>query len=230
MVNMKNIKFIGFDADDTLWINEPFFRNTEKEFLQLFTEIDSEILFEKLNEIEINNISIYGYGIKSFVLSMLETATELSESLNKEKVKSIIELGKKMLNKPVDLLPGVIESLEYLYPNYRLLLLTKGDLVDQERKLKKSGLEKYFHHIEIMSEKDIDSYLKLFKKLNINANEFLMIGNSLKSDIVPVIEAGGYGVHIPFHTTWVYEKIKKENYPKKKFYKISNLLDIKSLV
>ncbi len=227
---MKNIKYVGFDADDTLWINEPFFRDTEKDFLNIFPELDSKILFDELNDTEIRNISIYGYGIKSFVLSMLETASKLSKNLDNDKVNSIINLGKIMLNKPVDLLPGVIEVLEYLSGKYKLFLLTKGDLVDQERKLRKSGLEKYFHYIEIMSEKKTESYLNLFDKTDINPAEFLMIGNSLKSDVVPVIRAGGYGVHIPFHTTWVHEEIDEKDIPERNYYKISNLLDIVTLV
>ena len=227
---MKNIKYIGFDADDTLWINEPFFRDTEKDFLKLFPEIDSEILFNKLNSTEINNISIYGYGIKSFVLSMLETASQLSDDINSKKVESILNLGKIMLNKPVELLPGVIEALDYLSKKYKLLLLTKGDLVDQERKLKKSGLMEYFHHIEIMSEKSDESYLNLFTEINISPSKFLMIGNSLKSDIVPVINVGGYGIHIPFHTTWIHEGIRAEDYPKKNYLKIGNLSEISSLI
>lgn len=227
---MKNVKYVGFDADDTLWINEPFFRDTEKDFLKIFPELDSKMLFNELNDTEIRNISIYGYGIKSFVLSMLETASKLSRNIDNAKVNSIINLGKTMLNKPVDLLPGVIEALDYLSGKYKLFLLTKGDLVDQERKLRKSGLEKYFHYIEIMSEKKTESYLNLFDKTDINPEEFLMIGNSLKSDVVPVIRAGGYGVHIPFHTTWVHEEIDEKDIPKKNYYKISNLLDIVTLI
>jgi putative hydrolase of the HAD superfamily len=145
------------------------------------------------------------------MLSMIETALRISgEKMPIALVEKIIQIGQEMLGKPVDLLPGVKEVLQSLQGKYRIVLATKGDLVDQERKLQKSGLEGFFHHIEIMSEKRASDYEKLIKHLDIQASEFLMIGNSLKSDILPVLELGGYGIHVPFHTTWVHEQVDHE--------------------
>jgi putative hydrolase of the HAD superfamily len=154
---------------------------------------------------------LYGYGIKGFMLSMIETALRISgEKMPIALVEKIIQIGQEMLGKPVDLLPGVREVLESLQGKYRIVLATKGDLVDQERKLQKSGLEGFFHHIEIMSEKRTSDYEKLIGHLDIQASEFVMIGNSLKSDILPVLELGGYGIHVPFHTTWIHEQVDHE--------------------
>jgi putative hydrolase of the HAD superfamily len=166
---------------------------------------------KELYRTEITNLSLYGYGIKGFMLSMIETALRISgEKMPIALVEKIIQIGQEMLGKPVDLLPGVKEVLQSLQGKYRIVLATKGDLVDQERKLQKSGLEGFFHHIEIMSEKRTSDYEKLIKHLDIQASEFLMIGNSLKSDILPVLELGGYGIHVPFHTTWVHEQVDHE--------------------
>jgi putative hydrolase of the HAD superfamily len=166
---------------------------------------------KELYRTEIANLSLYGYGIKGFMLSMIETALRISgEKMPIALVEKIIQIGQEMLGKPVDLLPGVREVLQSLQGKYRIVLATKGDLVDQERKLQKSGLEGFFHHIEIMSEKRASDYEKLIKHLDIQASEFLMIGNSLKSDILPVLELGGYGIHVPFHTTWVHEQVDHE--------------------
>jgi putative hydrolase of the HAD superfamily len=163
---------------------------------------------KELIKIEIKNIPLYGYGIKAFVLSMIETALVITDNkVNPDLISSIIDYGKEMLNKPVVLLPGIEEVLHKLSGRYKLVVATKGDLLDQERKLKKSGLENYFHHIEVMSEKAIADYQKLIKHLDISPNEFFMVGNSLKSDILPVIKLGGYAAHIPYHTTWVLEQV-----------------------
>jgi putative hydrolase of the HAD superfamily len=166
---------------------------------------------KELYRTEIGNLSLYGYGIKGFMLSMIETALRISgEKMPISLVEKIIQIGQEMLSKPVDLLPGVAEVLKSLQGHYRIVLATKGDLVDQERKLQKSGLEGYFHHIEIMSEKRTSDYEKLIGHLDIQASEFVMIGNSLKSDILPVLELGGYGIHVPFHTTWIHEQVDHE--------------------
>ena len=206
---MKNIKVIAFDADDTLWVNEPYFRETEKQFSNLLKDyLPEETINSELLKTEINNISIYGYGIKGFMLSMIETVSRITNnSASLELINKIIELGKGMLNKPVELLDGVEVLLKKLNGDYKLVLATKGDLLDQERKLIKSGLEKHFHHIEVMSEKKTGDYKKLLKHLDCSPNEFLMIGNSLKSDILPVLEIGGKAIHVPFHTTWSHEEV-----------------------
>ena len=206
------IRVIAFDADDTLWINETYFREAEEKFASLLEDfLPQHAIMKELYRTEIANLSLYGYGIKGFMLSMIETALRISgEKMPIALVEKIIQIGQEMLGKPVDLLPGVKEVLQSLQGKYRIVLATKGDLVDQERKLQKSGLEGFFHHIEIMSEKRASDYEKLIKHLDIQASEFLMIGNSLKSDILPVLELGGYGIHVPFHTTWVHEQVDHE--------------------
>ncbi len=207
-----NIKVIAFDADDTLWDNEAFFRETENKFYALLEDyLPQHTVARELLTTEIANIGLYGYGIKGFMLSMIETAIRITDGTIRVKViEEVIGFGKELLQKPVTLLPGVEETLQTLKGKYRLVMATKGDLLDQERKLKKSKLESYFHHIEIMSEKKEDDYRKLIRHLDIAPNQFLMIGNSLKSDVLPVLNLGGHGIHIPYHTTWAHEKIDHE--------------------
>ena len=208
----RNIKVIAFDADDTLWVNEPFFRDAENEFCKLLKNyISKEDCKQLLFEVEIKNLPLYGYGIKPFTLSLIEAAIALSKNrIPLETVSKIIELGKEMLSKPIKLIDGIEETLIKLSSKYRLVMATKGDLLDQERKLKKSGLENYFHHIEVMSDKQPDNYQKLLQHLDITSNQFLMIGNSLKSDVLPVLEIGAYAINIPFHITWEHEKVTKK--------------------
>ena len=208
----RNIKVIAFDADDTLWVNEPFFRDAENEFCKLLKNyISKEDCKQLLFEVEIKNLPMYGYGIKPFTLSLIEAAITLSKNrIPLETVSKIIELGKEMLSKPIKLIDGIEETLIKLSSKYRLVMATKGDLLDQERKLKKSGLENYFHHIEVMSDKQPDNYQKLLQHLDITSNQFLMIGNSLKSDVLPVLEIGAYAIHIPFHITWEHEMVTKK--------------------
>ncbi len=209
----KNIKVIGFDADDTLWDNEPFFKELENEFCVLLeNHLSKSEISKKLFETEINNLQLYGYGVKAFMLSLIETALTITENkVSASVVHKIIDLGKKQLNKPVVLLDGVEKVLKILYnKGYKLIVATKGDLLDQERKLMKSALEKYFHHIEIMSEKKESDYSKLLNHLEIDANEFVMVGNSVKSDILPVVNIGGKGIHVPYHTMWAHEDVKPD--------------------
>lgn len=205
-----NLKVIAFDADDTLWVNEPYFRDSEERFYQLLGEFASQRSLERdLLKTEIDNLKFYGYGIKGFVLSMIETALKVTGNrLSIDVIEKIIALGKQMMDLPIELLDGVEEVLETLKDKYRLVVATKGDLVDQERKLRKSGIAHYFHHIEIMSEKDDANYQKLIRHLDIQPGELMMIGNSLKSDIIPVLNVGGYGVHVPYHITWAHEQIE----------------------
>lgn len=206
---MTKLKVIAFDADDTLWHNEAFFQETEKKFFELLENyLPQHTTARELLKTEIDNLPLYGYGIKAFMLSMIETAMRVTNNtIPNEAIERIISYGKEMLNMPVEVMDGVEEVLNQLKVKYRLVMATKGDLLDQERKLKKSGLEKYFHHIEIMSEKKEDDFLKLIKHLDISPNEFVMIGNSLKSDVMPVLALGGYGFHIPYHITWAHERV-----------------------
>lgn len=209
---MNNLKVIAFDADDTLWVNEPYFREVEDRFCALLEDyLPMHSSAKELFKVEMQNLELYGYGIKAFMLSMIETISVITESKGSLKlVEETIKLGKEMLEKPIELLEGVEDTLKALKGKYRLVVATKGDLLDQERKLRKSGLEEYFHHIEIMSEKRTADYQKLIKHLDIKPGEFMMIGNSVKSDILPVLELGGWGVHVPYHTTWAHELVDVE--------------------
>jgi putative hydrolase of the HAD superfamily len=205
-----DIKVIAFDADDTLWVNEPYFQNTEKKFCSLLEEfLPEQDLSRELLKIEIENLALYGYGIKGYILSMIETALKVTDNtITNEAIERIIGYGKELLNEPIELLDNVEEVLKALQGQYRIVVATKGDLLDQERKLKKSGLSHYFHHIEIMSEKGEEDYLKLIRHLDIRPEEFMMIGNSLKSDVIPVLNIGGHAIHVPYHTTWAHEHVE----------------------
>jgi len=228
---MKNIKVIAFDADDTLWVNEPYFRDTEQKFCNLLKDyLPEDSVNSLLLETEISNLAIYGYGIKGFMLSMIETVSKITNnSTSLELVNKIIDLGKEMLNKPVELLDGVEILLGKLNGDYRLVLATKGDLLDQERKLIKSGLEKHFHHIEVMSDKKTNDYKKLLKHLDCSPEHFLMVGNSVKSDIIPVLELGAKAVHVPFHTTWSHEEVK-ESLENLEYLEVENISEIITLL
>jgi putative hydrolase of the HAD superfamily len=208
---LSNIKAIAFDADDTLWVNEPFFRNAEQEFCELMKDfLDEEQCNRLLFEVEMQNLPLYGYGIKPFTLSLIEAAIRFSEGkVPISAINTLIDRGKEMLQEPIELLEGIKETLQQLNGGYRLVMATKGDLLDQERKLIKSGLEPYFHHIEIVSDKTEVQYRKLVKHLDVKPEEFLMVGNSVKSDILPVLNIGAHAFHIPFHTTWVHEEVKE---------------------
>lgn len=207
-----NIKVIAFDADDTLWDNENYFQEIEKKFCELMEEyLPQHSTARELLQIEIKNLPLYGYGIKAFMLSMIEAAMAISnKTIHVSVIEKIIEYGQELLQKPIEKLVGVDEVLESLKGRYRLVVATKGDLLDQERKLKKSGIEHYFHHTEIMSEKGEADFRKLIKHLDIQPENFLMIGNSLKSDVLPVLSIGGHAFHIPYHVTWGHEKIEYE--------------------
>ncbi len=228
----KNIKVIGFDADDTLWVNETYFREAELEFGQLLQQYETiNQIDQELFKIEIENLPIYGYGIKGFVLSMVEAALKISNhKISHKSMNAIIEIGKNMLNKPVELLDGVEEVLQTLSKTHRLIMATKGDLLDQERKLEKSGLIKYFHHIEVMSDKQITDYRKLLNHLDIKPEEFLMIGNSLKSDILPLIEIGANAIHVPFHTTWQHEVVHDNELQNIDYATLETISDVASLI
>ncbi|WP_300565414.1 HAD family hydrolase [Flavobacterium sp.] len=204
-----NLKVIAFDADDTLFVNEPYFEETEKKFCGLMEDyLSHQGLSQELFRIEIQNLSLYGYGIKGYILSMIEAAMKISNNtISIEIIEKIILYGKELLQKPIELLDGVEETLAALHGKYKLVVATKGDLKDQQSKLHRSGLGHYFHHIEVMSDKQELDYEKLIQRLDIKASEFFMIGNSLKSDVLPVLGIGGHAVHIPFHTTWAHEKI-----------------------
>jgi putative hydrolase of the HAD superfamily len=223
-------KIIAFDADDTLWHNEPYFDEAQDKFCELFGGYASkqELLRLILNH-QITNLPLYGFGIKAFTLSMIESALELTNhSISGQNIEKVLQIGKDLLQKPVELLPNVISVLEELKGTYKLIVATKGDLKDQHRKLHESGIGAYFHHIEVMSDKTELDYEKMLGRLDCQATDFLMIGNSLKSDVLPVLNIGGHAIHIPYHTTWEYEQIdfevEHENF--RAFEKITDVLQL----
>lgn len=224
---MNSVHTIAFDADDTLWVNETYFQEAETAFCELFKdELPNKMVSEKLFATEMKNLHLYGYGVKGFMLCMIETAGSFSTGIaHGSVIENIIEIGHNLLQKPVELLDGVAETLDQLKDRYRLVVATKGDLLDQERKLAKSGLQDYFHHIEIMSDKRITDYQKLIRHLDCNPENFLMVGNSIKSDILPVLETGGYAAHIPYHLTWAHEHHEQKP-ESERFVELKNIREI----
>ncbi|MDN3705859.1 HAD family hydrolase [Myroides ceti] len=212
------INTIAFDADDTLWINEPYFQEAEKQFCELLNNyLSPDLVSQELFTTEMKNLHLYGYGVKGFVLCMIETANRISNhTVSLKRIDEIIAIGHDLLQKPVELMKGVTETLGQLKGKYKLIVATKGDLLDQERKLKKSGLQGYFHHIEIMSDKKTTDYQKLLHHLDCKPENFLMLGNSVKSDIIPVLSLGAYAAHIPYEVTWTHEQheqtVKHDNF------------------
>lgn len=228
---IEGVRKIGLDADDTLWVNELYFRETEQAFYALLADFaDKETIASELYQTEMQNMALYGYGVKAFILSVIETAHRITHGrVPAEIVGRIIELGKEQLSKPVELLPGVEDTLNALVGSYELILVTKGDLLDQERKLKSSGLEHLFHHVEIMSDKTEDEYRKLLNHIDLRADEFLMVGNSLRSDILPPLALGSYAVFVPYHTTWEHERVD-EPIVHPRFYTVETLWDVIGLL
>ncbi len=211
------ITTIGLDADDTLWHNETIFRLSQKRFAELLGDhADEPVMMERLAEVERRNLRLYGYGIKGFTLSMLETAMELCDGeAPPHIVREILAAGREMLVHPVETLPGVDEVLAELVEQYRLVLITKGDLMDQERKLAASGLGELFAAVEIVSEKDRGTYHRVFQRHGSGAAEAVMAGNSMRSDVLPALEAGAYACHIPYEITWAHELANApENHPR----------------
>ncbi|HBF29468.1 HAD family hydrolase [Rhizobium sp.] len=202
---------IGLDADDTLWQNEHYYRLTEEHFRSLLKDYaDPQVVSERLLEAEKRNLAYYGFGIKGFTLSMIETALEITEGRASGKViGDILAIGRDLLSHPVETLPGVADVLEALSGRYFLVLITKGDLFDQERKLAQSGLGDFFDAVEIVSDKNATTYRRVFSKHGDEPERAMMVGNSLKSDIVPALAVGAWGVFIPHALTWVLEHVEK---------------------
>lgn len=198
---------IGFDADDTLWHNERFFRMTQDRFAELLADFaDQDHLEERLLEAEKRNLGHYGFGVKGFVLSMIETAIEVTEErVPATVISELMEAGREMLNHPIDLLPHAAEAVAHCAENHRVLLITKGDLLDQERKLAQSGLGDLFDGVEIVSDKRQSVYEDIFARHGDGADLGMMVGNSMKSDVVPMVDAGGWGVYVPHGLTWALE-------------------------
>lgn len=226
------IKVIGFDADDTLWKNEDFFRAAEDRFAVILSDFGSEVkLKEELFQTEMDNLKILGYGVKAMIISMVETAVRVTENkVSADIISQIIGFGKEILYQPIELLPGVEEVLQTLHGKHQLIVATKGDLLDQEQKLIRSSLSEYFHHIEIMSDKNVHSYKKLLLHLDIRPEEFVMIGNSLRSDILPPLELGCYTIHVPYDLTWQHEKNVDMIPVSDRFHEVAKLMDIISII
>ena len=208
----RNIKVVAFDADDTLWVNETYFHEAEHRFQELMKPYlpDYETAKYLLN-IERENLNVYGYGIKSFMLSMIEAGMKISnDQIDLETIKEIIAIGKEQLQKPVEILENVESVLKALKGKYKLILATKGDLHDQERKIEKSGIAHYFDYVEVLSEKNEAHYTKLLEHIGVSPEQFVMIGNSVKSDILPILALGGHAIHIPFYVTWGLEQVDKK--------------------
>jgi putative hydrolase of the HAD superfamily len=203
------IELVALDADDTLWHNEPIFRTTQGQFRDLLARyVEPDLVDARLDETERRNLQHFGYGVKGFVLSMIETALDLTDGrLDGSDVRTIIGWGRDMLRSPVELLDGARQAVEALAAEFRLILLTKGDLFHQESKLARSGLGPFFTGVEIVSEKDPEVYRAVMRRYGVRPEEFVMVGNSLKSDVLPVLEAGAHAVFVPYAITWVHERV-----------------------
>jgi putative hydrolase of the HAD superfamily len=225
---MAKIRMVGFDGDDTLWHSETRFHVTQGEFRDLLRRhLPEADVDTRLDQMERQNLAIYGYGVKSFTLSMLETAIELTEGrIPASDLEVILGWGKRMLTMPTELLADVEETLRLLNSDRDLLLITKGDLFDQESKLARSGLGELFLGVEVLSEKDVDSYRRVLKRRGVDASEFVMVGNSLRSDVVPVVALGGRAVHIPYEVTWHHEHVPEDELPEHGWQRISRMAEL----
>jgi len=209
MTSQDSIRLVGFDGDDTLWRSEDYYHAAQADFeriVQSYVDLHDTSTHERLYAVEMRNLALFGYGVKSMTLSMLEAAVEITQArISAADLHRIIALGKELLRHPVELLPGIREAVEAIAAEHEVVLITKGDLFHQENKVKQSGLADLFHRIEIVSEKDASTYARVLGEFDLPASRFAMIGNSLRSDIAPVLELGGWGVYMPYHVTWAHE-------------------------
>ncbi|MGO1072070.1 HAD family hydrolase [Lysobacter sp. CA199] len=208
-MSTSSLRMVGFDADDTLWRSQDYFDQAQLEFEAIvgaYVDLHDARLHERLYAIEKNNIGVFGYGVKGMTLSMIEAAVEITgQRISAADLHRIVELGKDLLRHPVEILPGIPEAVAQIAAEYEVVLITKGDLFHQEAKVKQCGLADLFRRIEIVSEKDIETYARLLREFELPASQFVMVGNSLRSDIAPVLALGGWGIHVPYHTTWAHE-------------------------
>lgn len=222
------VRVVGFDGDDTLWHSESHFEVTQNEFRDLLKRhVPDADSGKHLAETEMRNLSVYGYGVKSFTLSMLETAIQLTQGrIPADDLEVILGWGKRMLTEPTRLLDGADRTLRELSKRYDLLLITKGDLFDQEGKLARSGLADLFLAVEILSEKDVESYGGVFKRHGVKPDEFVMVGNSLRSDVAPVVALGARAVHIPYHVTWQHEQVPEDSIPSHRWRSAASVAEL----
>lgn len=206
---MARIRWVGFDGDDTLWRSEDYYRAAEAEFERIigqYIDLTDSRTLQHLLQVERRNLRIFGYGAKGMTLSMLEAAVELtSDRITGSDVRRIIDIGRATLEHPVELIDGVRDAVQSIAVRHDIVLITKGDLFHQESKIEQCGLADLFHRVEVVSEKDPPTYARVLRELEVEAREFVMIGNSLRSDIAPVVAIGGWGIHIPYHLTWSHE-------------------------
>ncbi len=226
------VRVVGFDGDDTLWHSETRFHVTQGEFRDLLKRhVPDADVDTRLAEMEMKNLSIYGYGVKSFTLSMIETAIELTQArIPTADIEVILGWGKRMLMEPTRLLDGVEATLRELSGRYDLLVITKGDLFDQESKLARSGLGDLFLGVEILSEKNVETYGGVFHRRAIKPEDFVMVGNSLRSDIVPVVALGGHAFHIPYEVTWHHENVPEEELPKQGWRRLATIRELPAAI
>ncbi|QKZ11601.1 HAD family hydrolase [Spirosoma sp. KUDC1026] len=228
MLRPESLKLIAFDADDTLWVNEPNYVNVQQTLSELLAHyVDPKQMIDRFYVTQIKNLDLFGYGAKGFMLSMIETAIELTNgAVTGAEIQQIIDVSKSLLNYPIDVLDGVHEVLDTLSRRYDLMIITKGDLFDQESKIARSGVGNYFKHMEIVSEKDPAAYRRILQRYGIQPSEFLMIGNSVKSDILPVLEIGAWAVHVPFEITWGHELVPGERLAGRTFPRMTTIREV----
>jgi putative hydrolase of the HAD superfamily len=226
------IELVALDADDTLWHNEPLYTSCREQFHALLARYIPDGTFEQqLYDVEMRNLAHFGYGVKGFVLSMIETAIELTDGrVAAADIARIIGWGRDMLGAPIELLDGVPDAVEALAADYTIILVTKGDLPHQETKLARSGLGHLFRGIEIVSEKDPAVYRRIMDRYDVAPDRFVMVGNSLRSDILPVIQAGGHAVYVPYSISWVHERVPAEALVDVHFHEIPHLRDLPALL
>lgn len=222
---------VALDADDTLWHNEPLYRDARDRFCALLNRHDPGLIDEHLYAVERRNLAHFGYGVKGFVLSLIETGLDLSgDRLDGADVRKIIEWGREMLASPVELLDGAREVVETLAQRYSLILVTKGDLFHQESKLARSGLGGFFSGVEIVSEKDVQTYRTVMARYGVAPEQFIMVGNSLRSDVLPALEAGAHAVYVPYELTWVHERVAPELLDGAHYHEIEHLRELPALL
>jgi putative hydrolase of the HAD superfamily len=226
------IDLVALDADDTLWHNEPLFTSRREQFCALLARYEpAGVAEDRLYEVEMRNLRHFGYGVKGFVLSMIETAVEMTGGrLEGTDVRAIIDWGREMLAGPIDLLDGVAGAVESLARDYPVILVTKGDLLDQETKLARSGLGGLFKGIEIVSEKNAPVYRKVMARYAVQPDRFVMVGNSLRSDILPAVEAGAHAVYIPYEMSWVHERVPDDALSGATFHRIAHIRELPGLL
>jgi putative hydrolase of the HAD superfamily len=226
------VEIVAFDGDDTLWHNETIFTMTQERYEALLEPyVDSDVVHERMLETERRNVALFGYGIKGFTLSMIETAIDITEGrVTADELRAIIDFGKEMLRHPTELLDGAREAIEATASYARVLLITKGDLFDQESKLARSGLGELFEAVEIVSEKDEARYQRVLGQHGVDPERFLMVGNSMRSDVVPVVRIGGRAVHVPYHVTWALEEIDPTETPDGGWWRVDHLSELPAIL